>query len=146
NGTPTCTNAAIAVAMHLGFRNVYLFGMDFGFRNREKHHAAGSVYARNDIPAELKARRGFHPWELITVEWVHGDTIYTIAIYFNAKRKAEHLIKDCLITYPYVRFHNCSDGAVIEKSQRLSAEMLEARILEAEGVNVAANQQVRNCI
>ncbi|MDX5297645.1 MAG: DUF115 domain-containing protein, partial [Gammaproteobacteria bacterium] len=146
NGTPTCTNASIDVAMHLGFRNVYLFGMDFGFRNREKHHAAGSVYARNDIPAELKARRGFHPWELITVEGVHGDTIYTIATYFNAKRKAEHLIKDCLITYPDVRFHNCSDGAVIENSEWLSAEMLEARILEDEGVNADAKQKVMNFI
>ena len=41
---PTCTNGGIELALRLGFKQVYLFGVDLGFRNPAYHHSKGSQY------------------------------------------------------------------------------------------------------
>lgn len=128
NGTPTCTNAAIAVVAHLGFKNVHLVGLDFGFKSREKHHADGSVYNRSDLPEELKRRRGFNAWELITITGVEGETIYTIPTYYNAKRKAEHLIASLRNADKQFVARNCSNGADIEHTEWVSNSELDAML------------------
>jgi len=44
NATPTCTNLGVALAVALGFENVFLFGLDFGFRDIKRHHSKNSIY------------------------------------------------------------------------------------------------------
>lgn len=41
---PTCTNAGVDLALKLGFKNVYLFGVDLGFIDESHHHARSSMY------------------------------------------------------------------------------------------------------
>jgi hypothetical protein len=41
---PVVGNAAVGVATALGFRRITLLGVDFGYRDPKRHHAAGTVY------------------------------------------------------------------------------------------------------
>ena len=41
---PTVTNASTASAVAMGFKKLYLFGLDYGFKSKEEHHAKGSAY------------------------------------------------------------------------------------------------------
>ncbi|WP_259783142.1 motility associated factor glycosyltransferase family protein [Aestuariispira ectoiniformans] len=44
NAAPTVTNAGARLAVGLGFRKLYLVGVDLGSREKGKHHSAQSVY------------------------------------------------------------------------------------------------------
>jgi len=41
---PTVTNCAMSYAYKLGFKNIYLIGVDLGMVDSESHHASGSVH------------------------------------------------------------------------------------------------------
>lgn len=41
---PTCTNGGLEVAIHVGFKQIYLLGVDFGYRDPEHHHSKSSLY------------------------------------------------------------------------------------------------------
>ena len=45
---PTCTNLALRAALLLCFRQIYLFGVDLGTRNLDKHHSQDAIYYRVD--------------------------------------------------------------------------------------------------
>lgn len=126
SGTPTCTNAAIAICTQLGLKNIFLFGTDFGFRSHEKHHASQSVYMKSrdenddtELTSVLEdsARTSFSKRNTFTVEGVDGKTVNTTPIYFTARRTVEILIQDTLAKQPDTRFRNCSDGARISGAE-----------------------------
>ncbi len=41
---PLVGNAAVALGVSLGFRQIAMLGVDFGFRDKRRHHAEGTVY------------------------------------------------------------------------------------------------------
>ncbi|MEA3315277.1 MAG: 6-hydroxymethylpterin diphosphokinase MptE-like protein, partial [Campylobacterota bacterium] len=41
---PTVTNGALSLIISLGFKNICLFGMDFGYKDRKNHHSKNSIY------------------------------------------------------------------------------------------------------
>ncbi|MCK5818661.1 MAG: motility associated factor glycosyltransferase family protein [Psychromonas sp.] len=41
---PTVTNASTAIAIAMGFKRIYLFGLDYGFKTEGEQHAQGSIY------------------------------------------------------------------------------------------------------
>lgn len=116
NGTPTCTNAALALCVQLGLTKFYLFGMDFGFKDHSKHHSSGSVFMKSEnheLKSQLQERARKRFQSTFKVPGVDGGTVYTNSIYFTAKRSAEHLIEATLGAKSSLQFHNCSDGAEI---------------------------------
>jgi len=46
NSNPTVTAGAISLMAHAGFRRFYLFGVDLGSKEEEKHHSKLSAYYR----------------------------------------------------------------------------------------------------
>ncbi len=41
---PLVGNAAVSLGVSLGFRRIAMLGVDFGFRDKRRHHAEGTVY------------------------------------------------------------------------------------------------------
>jgi hypothetical protein len=98
----TVTNLAFSVALSLGFRNIYLFGVDLGVYE-DLHHAKDSVYYENkDFSKNLKYPN--------TVEGYDGKMLRTNGVLLLAKRSFEENIAFYKETYVY----NCSLGAKIE--------------------------------
>ncbi|MFT7455307.1 MAG: hypothetical protein ACI892_000445 [Marinobacter maritimus] len=131
--TPTCTNAGIAIATKLGFRNIFLFGTDFGFVEKNKHHASGSIYYKDesDISFVLSGANDFKKEATIKTMGVHGQLIETKPMYYTAQRRVEECIKYC--HRQNITIYNCSDGASIKNTQWISNKKLTS-ILEASKV------------
>lgn len=91
-GTPTCTNAALALFCHWGFKNIYLFGMDFGYRDIANHHAVGSVYAKTD-DEDLQEGNEIARDAKMDVTSVDGKPMKTKPILYTAMRTCEVLAR-----------------------------------------------------
>jgi len=102
---PTVVNGGVSLALHLGFREIYLFGADMGYKDPAKHHARGNVAL--DSKTEF-----FKEYEdsSMQIEGNFGGMVYTNFILNWARTWIEDLVKLC----PDARVYNTSDGAKIK--------------------------------
>lgn len=107
--TPTCTNAALALAFYFGFENIALFGMDFGFPEKMQHHARGTAYYQESVAKTSKVLRDD---EIISVPGASGQTVQSTPFLYAAKRRI-----DSLLAGRKQRIFNCSNGAVLENAR-----------------------------
>lgn len=125
NTTPTCTNAGVAIACHLGVKNIFLFGTDFGFIDKSVHHASGSIYYKDksEISSVLSDANDFEIAKTIKTTNVHGEQIDTKPMYFVSQRMVEECIK--FNHLKNIKVYNCSDGASIKNSQWLPIDIMD---------------------
>jgi len=103
---PTCTNLAIRASLLLCFRQLYLFGVDLGSRDAEKHHSHDAIYYRSE---EWAAKRS---QEAMTIEMPanFGGKAYTNAtLHWTRMMMAQGLE----MYSSYSKIYNCSDGVQI---------------------------------
>ena len=103
---PLCCNAAFATVAALGFRNIWLFGLDLAQKEEGRHHAKDSVYYDPENAAiDEDYRRRFNR----VVAGNFGGTVRTFWA-FDAGRhmlgRAQRHFRTNLV--------NCSDGASID--------------------------------
>ncbi len=129
-GTPTCTNAAIALFMHWGFKNIYLFGTDMGYRDTNDHHAKGSVYYTTK-DSVLSTGAKVKEEAKLTIDGVNGAKVKTKPILYTAKRT----IETCALAFKKTtQLRYCSDGATFENAEWIEAGKLDLNyISEKEG-------------
>ena len=104
---PTVANASLSAALRLGFREIYLFGVDMGTKQKGKYHAADTLYAIGEL-AEKAAPMHDVPGNLGGD--VSGITGFLAMPVFNWSR---HMLEGVLAANPSVTVYNCSDGARI---------------------------------
>jgi hypothetical protein len=51
---PTVTNTGVHSALEMGFREIYLFGVDLGGRSKGRHHSVYSPYTQEDAEVKLE--------------------------------------------------------------------------------------------
>jgi hypothetical protein len=101
---PTVTNASTSAAIAMGFKKLYLFGLDYGFKSKEEHHAKGSAY--DDV-------KTFQLQNELKVADNNGGQINTTRTFDFSRGVLEMLLSlnkqvDCI---------NVSDGAKIEHAK-----------------------------
>ena len=99
---PTVANAGLSAAFRLGFREIYLFGVDMGSKEEGRYHADGSVFSEGLIPEYRHANKRF-PGNF-------GGEVSGEAV-LNWSR---HFLEAVLRTQPNVTVYNCSDGVRID--------------------------------
>jgi hypothetical protein len=102
---PTCTNAATATAVALGFTRFVLFGTDCGMRPGVPDHAEGTIYRDIEKWKQHTAQSTRYPLE---VEGNFGGIAMTNWIYDASRR----MLTDLIAAYR-LNVVNCSDGALI---------------------------------
>lgn len=136
---PTCTNAAVSIVHTLGFRQIYMFGTDYGFESVAKDHSDTSIYGEQAQSAYAKgfqekaARRKL---SVFSVDRVGGGKIYTRNDYYTAKCTVENLIVDLKSVDSGTRIFNCSDGAEISGTDWLSQADFEEAMSAQEVLNI----------
>lgn len=107
NCNPTVTNAATASAIAMGFKNLTLFGVDYGFKSDDHHHSKDSAYYTEQKSLNIKKITG-----TMSVEANFGGSVYTTAIFDHSRSVLELLLQD----NPDVNCVNTSDGAKVKRS------------------------------
>ena len=105
--TPTVTNVGIRASLLIGFRQLYLFGVDLGTRDTSKRHSDQSIYSTNtDWAAQYEDRS--RAWN-IPMPANFGGTAFTNDILQWARMLMIH----SLDPFPTAKVFNCSDGVRI---------------------------------
>lgn len=105
---PSVSNAALSLAIFFGFKNISLFGMDFGYKSTDAHHSKNSFYYDKDS--------NFYDskWSKeLQVEGQNGDIIYTETFYNDSRKNIEELLK-VFKKDNHLKVYNYSDGAKID--------------------------------
>lgn len=117
---PLVSNIGLSISCALGFENIYLFGIDNGYRDGKHHHSSFSSYFAGGEKAverltKLVAGGGEYP-----VAGNFGDEVLTTGLFDSSRRVLGHT----LTYYPDVICYNCSDGAMIEGAKPLPADKI----------------------
>ncbi len=125
-GTPTCTNGAISLFLHWGFKNIFLFGVDMGYKDTSNHHAEGSIYySTND--KDLQGGASVEQEATVSIRSVHDEPMKTKPLLYTAKRT----IETCAYLYRKTStIYNCSNGASMENTTWLSDDEFNSKIIE----------------
>ena len=118
NCTPTVTNAGTVFAMEVGCKDIYLFGVDLGSRESDKHHAASTPYNRGELDFE------WHMPLAIQMPANFGGQSRTHAGYLEVKSMIEFVIRD---RGADLEFFNCSDGLMIDGVTPLHSADIQIR-------------------
>jgi hypothetical protein len=105
---PTCTNLGLRASLLMGFRQIYLFGVDLGTRDATRHHSDASIYHtaqewKLDIEQDPVRRMD------IPMPGNFGGRARTNTILHWARM----LMMQSLTPFPDARVYNCSDGVRI---------------------------------
>ena len=112
HASPSCTNVGARTAIQMGFQELYLFGIDLGSVQADRHHASGSIYNAADEAGisdrvdEMGLQIETYP---LTTEGNFRDVVHTSPLMLFMKNSFELLA----LNYPEIRIFNCSDGARI---------------------------------
>lgn len=112
---PTVSNCALASVLKLGFKQVYLFGVDLGFKDPDSHHSRHSSYYKENgkqLYNYSKHGTGFR---------VPGNFCDSVFTKHEFKFAAE-VMSQTLAEETGVECYNTSDGAKIEGTMPLAPE------------------------
>lgn len=129
---PTVANAALAHVVALGFRDVYLFGLDLGFPADGRHHSTLSKHY--DVKASEQDTLGVYRPESAqnsTAPGNFGGEVLTTPVYLAARAALERVVS----SRPGVRVWNTSDGIRIAGAQPVRVPEI---VLEGSGVDGGA--------
>jgi hypothetical protein len=111
---PQVANTALAFACYMGFEEIYLFGVDGGYKDPTHHHSKHSVYYKDDGNEKETLGNYIRQGEL-QVEGNFGGVVYS-PVFYNTGRV---YLEKALAAFKRVNCFNCSDGAKIENTQPL---------------------------
>lgn len=113
---PNVANVAFSAAAYLGFRDVYLFGIDLGRRAESPHHARDSLYHG---PLADYYRRVEAPFDM-EVPGNFGGTVLTHWKLLQTRQALNQLQRTA-------RFNlfNCSDGAALDDARPLDPNAVD---------------------
>ncbi len=116
---PTVSNTGLAIADKLGFKEVYLVGMDFGFISENNHHSKHSIYFDSDFKhKELmkKLMKGD-----MYVKGNFKDEVLTTYTFDSSRLNIELLLRHS----SHLKVFNTSDGAFILNAEPKSVNDIE---------------------
>ncbi len=114
---PMVGNIGVSAPVHLGFKQLYLFGLDNGYKHKGHHHSKLSAYYNDEDNAGALGEMmyGDSLWQR---EGNFGGTIISNAMFDTSR----HVMEQVLANNGEVRCFNCSDGAKIAYTRALPSE------------------------
>ncbi|MCG6199797.1 6-hydroxymethylpterin diphosphokinase MptE-like protein [Psychromonas antarctica] len=106
---PTVSNAATSSVVALGFKNLYLFGVDYGFKSEDHHHSKDSLYFTEQTNQDLDL--GVIKGQL-KVPGNFGGEVFATQTFDSSRMMLEMLLQ----ANPDINCVNTSDGAMVELS------------------------------
>ena len=108
HSNPTVSNTALAAAIELGFKTVYLVGTDLGFVSKEHHHSKDSIYFEKDFKHKKVVEKGIEGAFIVKGNFT--EEVFTTPIFDSSKGNLELLLQENL----NVKVFNTANGASIK--------------------------------
>lgn len=116
---PMVGNIGVSVPIHLGFKNLYLFGLDNGYKDKSHHHSKFSAYYNSEEGAKALTEIVCGERQLIR-EGNFGSVVISDAMFDTSRKVIEQVLK----IHDDVQCFNCSDGAKITGATPLRSRVL----------------------
>ncbi len=107
---PTVSNAATAFATKAGFKEIYLIGVDLGFKDTEYHHSKDSVYFEKFKDVYKATTNGNK-----VLPGNFSDVVHTTAHFDFGRHVIEYVLRRP--DNEDVKCFNCSDGVKIQRAE-----------------------------
>ncbi len=117
---PTVANAALSSAVRMGFREIYLFGLDMGTKIGGRYHSVHSVYGAGHFEEPVTETDKRMPGNF------GGEATAESVLFWS-----RYMLEGFLRLHPQIDVFNCSDGARIA-----GATPKVSRVLRFEGPSV----------
>ena len=122
---PTVGNTALSFATAMGFKEIYIFGLDLAYGEDDSHHSSHSkIYnefdAKKDSHKEISPSQE-HQAEIIQEKGNFRNRVSTTRLWRSAKIMAEQ----GFAMNPMTHYYNCSDGILLEGATPSSIETLQ---------------------
>ncbi|NTV09680.1 MAG: DUF115 domain-containing protein [Zoogloea sp.] len=122
---PTCTNGGVDLALKMGFKEIYLVGVDLGFRDTSHHHSKASIYyaagEKSDaVDAVVEETHQAHA-EGIPVPGNFCDEVFSTNQFIYSRDAMQTSISE----HPDAKVFNLNDGALIAGASPLSPEEMD---------------------
>jgi len=128
---PTVANFALSFASEIGFKNIYLFGMDMGYFEGTKHHSKKSGYYH--LKNETSSSKHYKATIYLKSNLNKSKIVASTYILNWCKQRAEN----CIVQYNVeqdenINYFNCSDGAYIKGTISLESSKIKLTSYEKE--------------
>ena len=117
---PLVSNIGLSISCALGFENIYLFGIDNGYRDSKQHHSSLSSYFDGGEQAVARLTKLVSSGAEYPVAGNFGGEVMTNGLFDLSRRVLGHT----LAYYPNAVCYNCSDGALIEGAKPLPLDAI----------------------
>jgi len=114
---PTATNCGLSYAVHMGFKEVYLIGTDYGMKSAKEHHSKNSIY--HHIDEKIRKDKNYDKKD--GKDYTYSDGQYSRAGNFggevltiNSLDLSRKNIEVLLNELDGINCYNPNDGALIQ--------------------------------
>jgi hypothetical protein len=139
---PTVTNAGLSFALAMGFKEIYLLGVDLGVREDGAHHSSLSLYYDLEKKTQQKGFSGFErkagDYE---IAGNFGDKVTTNPVLHGTKTNMEILIRHMKRSGKEFNVYNPNRGALIDGT--LTVAQADLPIPKAEIAKQAAIESIK---
>jgi Uncharacterized protein conserved in bacteria len=115
---PLVGNFGVSAMLHIGFKNLYFFGLDNGFKSAEHHHSKFSFYYNS---ANLGKGNIALADESLCFNGNFGGVFKSNWLFHESVKMIEKVIA----LFPDAQCHNCSDGVAIDGVPALLREQVK---------------------
>ncbi len=119
---PTVSNAGLSFCAALGFTNIYLFGIDLGFPEGNKHHSEHSFhYDIKDEDIDSFQLAMPEDDEEFKLPANFGGNVISNRLFLRSKLNLEAILKDCKA----INCYNTCNGVLIENARPTKVESIK---------------------
>jgi len=120
---PTCTNGGVDVLLRMGFREIYLMGVDLGFKEVGKHHSQASIYfddktEKDDALIGVVIHGHVSPQTNRPIPGNFGSDVLSTDTFTHSRDAMQVSIAE----HPQAKVYNLNDGALISGAMPLHAD------------------------
>lgn len=120
---PTCTNGGVDVLLRMGFRTLYLMGVDLGFKDTSKHHSQSSIYFDHEVEKDellnnVVIQSHALPQSNKAIPGNFGDDVLSTETFIHSRDAMQVSISE----HPQAKVYNMNEGALIAGAVPLHIE------------------------
>lgn len=112
---PTVVNAGVNLAFSLDFKEIYLLGVDNGFKNPTIHHSKNNIHSDEQV-VDFKYKIKEIDYVQDKIKGNFEDEVFTNSTFLWSKQRIENCISSFKKIGSKSIVYNCSDGAFIKNT------------------------------